>query len=79
MKERIRTRKIMEILYVVHVETTTPMTSFGYAVTFVKNGSMGNVLRSLLHGLSTSNNTSALLALPRGFEHEGTGSMCLLF
>lgn len=65
----------METHFVAHVETTMQMMNSGYAVMYVKNGSMENVLRSLLHGLSTSSNTNALLVVSRGAEHEYTESI----
>lgn len=43
-----------------HVERTMAQTNFGFAVTYVRDGSMVSVLRSLLPGLSTSSTTNAL-------------------
>ncbi|KAK6120383.1 hypothetical protein DH2020_045863 [Rehmannia glutinosa] len=44
---------------------TTHLTNFGSAVTYARDGSMANVLRSLLLGLSTSSTTNALRVVTR--------------
>ena len=62
----MRKMRIMVIPYVVHVVRTMEQTNSGFAVTSVRNGSMGSVLRSPLLGLSTSSNTSAHLVATKG-------------
>lgn len=42
-----------------HVGKTMHQMNFGFAVTYVRDGSMASVLRSLLRGLSTSSSTNA--------------------
>lgn len=54
--------------YVVLVVKTMHLMNSGSAVTYVRYGSMGSVLKSLLPGLSISSSTSAHLA-PAAREH----------
>lgn len=48
-----------------HVVTIMPQTNSGFAVTYVRDGSMASALRSHLLGLSTSSSTSAHPVLTR--------------
>lgn len=78
VKEKMRMKKSMEILCVVHVGTTMPMMNSGFAVTFVRDGSMASVSGSLLLGLNTLSSTNALLVAIRGPEHDGTGRLVVV-
>lgn len=73
-----RMRKSMEIPYVGHVERTMLQMSSGFVVTYVRNGSMENVWKSLQPGLSTSSSTSVPPAATRelGLDTRGGFILC---
>lgn len=70
-----RMRMSMERRYVGLVESTMQLMSSGFAVTFVRNGSMESVLRSPQQGPSTLNSTNAHLVATR--EHVLDDDRCV--
>ena len=60
--------------YVVLVVKTMHLMNSGSAVTYVRYGSMGSVLKSLLPGLSISSSTSVPAAVARELEFKICGT-----